>query len=72
MNMPIFAPSLRLLVSWVRKHHILWERQYGEPERLPHSHLPDEPTLSPYSSDIDSLVHWLNFSDFYVFPHVQV
>ena len=31
MNMPIFAPSLRLLVVWIRQHGIMWERFYGKP-----------------------------------------
>jgi len=33
-NVPLFAPSLELLVDWVQNHGILWERVYGNPQRL--------------------------------------
>lgn len=71
MNVPIFVPSLQLLVSWVREYGILWERLYGTPERLPHSRMDEDPMPSPYANDTESLSFWLNHSDYYVFPHVQ-
>ena len=69
LNLPLFAPSLRLLCEWVRHHGVMWERVYGTPERVPHTALDAEPG-NPNTNA--SLEYWLGHSDYYVFPHVQV
>jgi hypothetical protein len=57
VGIPLFAPSLRLLASWVRDHAILWERVYGSPQRVVSNDEPGNPNTN------DGLEYWLNHSD---------
>ena len=68
-GVPIFAPSLDLLVRWVSEHGIMWERKYGTPERVSGG---GGAVPSPHDDDEASLRHWLALCDFYTFPHVQL
>jgi hypothetical protein len=69
MGIPIFVPSLALLVRWEQQSHIMSERIYWK--RTP------SPLLKPSTPDPNSLQdraaleHWLRLSDYYVYPHVQ-
>ena len=65
-GLPLFAPSLRLLASWVRDHAILWERVYGSPQRVVSNDEPDNPNTN------EGLEYWLNHSDQYVLPPLSV
>ena len=80
MNIPLFAPSLRLLVSWVKDHGLVWERVYGHPQRwIFDDEIDDSNSKSEYSSykksphtdpnarhpSTESLEFWLGLCDFY-------
>jgi len=66
MAIPLFFPSLRLLVQWQQEYGVTWERVYGHPEELivPHT------LFSPNSDDCPDVLYWFQFADFYVWPHV--
>jgi len=70
-SVPILAPSKSLLLKWIKKHRILWERAYGNPPRqkyLPRYHLPN-----PNSFKLMDIEKWLDFYDIYqedTFPHL--
>ena len=68
MNIPIFVPSKKLLTEWHMKHEILSEMLYGSPERMIQN---DDFRHSPYSKKKEDLEFWIQFSDYYVFPHVS-
>ena len=65
LNIPLFAPSLDLLIKWQIRHNILWERIYGWPEPTGTSKAP-----SPNSDSVLSLKYWLSKCDWYHWPHV--
>ena len=70
MNVPMFAPSLELLVQWERRHSLLKERIYwtAAPQPL---RLANGTPLSPNTRDDPAaLRHWLALCDFYHFPHI--
>jgi hypothetical protein len=73
MEIPLFAPSLDLMVELQRKHRVCFERVYGHPRRhtdlLSETELRAEP-FDPTAEDEASLRYWLNMSDFFVHPHV--
>ena len=71
-NVPILAPSRKLLGQWVAEHRILWETSYGNPDVLAngslHALLPN-----PNKFDASSRKEWMKFYDVYaidVFPHI--
>ena len=68
-NIPMFVPSLSLLVRWTQDHGIMWERIYGQPQRESHASMASE-AYDPNSNDNRSLHEWLGYSDYYHFPHV--
>lgn len=76
MNIPLFAPSLGLLIQWHMQSTILseltWNRVYGHPGPSP---LPPAPAYASWPDpnddrSIESLRFWLAKSDFYTFPHI--
>ncbi|ELU01816.1 hypothetical protein CAPTEDRAFT_203186 [Capitella teleta] len=81
MNVPIFAPSVELLIEWHQKHNILREKTWnGVTNRTivsqgshisahdSQKHLPDPNN----DTDPESLKYWIPFSDFYQWPHVII
>jgi len=68
IGIPIFVPSLALLVRWELQRHVMSERVYWK-------HTPS-PLRAPFTPDPNSLQdrtaleHWLRLSDYYVYPHV--
>ena len=69
---PIIAPSLNLLLDWVKKYRILWEVSYGNPPRSTETQDFDK-FPNPNAFDAESRKHWLQFFDIYqkdVFPHI--
>eukprot|EP00658_Telonema_sp_P-2_P039455 TRINITY_DN2822_c0_g1_i9.p1 TRINITY_DN2822_c0_g1~~TRINITY_DN2822_c0_g1_i9.p1 ORF type:complete len:1003 (-),score=166.34 TRINITY_DN2822_c0_g1_i9:253-3261(-) len=66
LNIPIFVPSKRLLISWHLEHNTLWERVYGHPKHL----VPDTGIPDPTSDRVDDLEFWVGLADYYHFEHV--
>eukprot|EP00658_Telonema_sp_P-2_P002063 TRINITY_DN10785_c0_g2_i1.p1 TRINITY_DN10785_c0_g2~~TRINITY_DN10785_c0_g2_i1.p1 ORF type:complete len:506 (+),score=34.67 TRINITY_DN10785_c0_g2_i1:878-2395(+) len=68
MNIPLFVPSKKLLISWHMEHNTLWERSYGHPAHL----MPAEETAmpDPYSDRLEDLEYWIGLSDWYQYEHV--
>ena len=66
-NIPIFAPSHKLLCQWQRQHGLTWERVYGDPPRLSKSW---EWPYDPNSNASEDACAWLAFSDQYQMPHI--
>jgi hypothetical protein len=70
MNIPLFAPSLRLLKRWCDRYDLMWERTYGWPARqldlLPVDGVPD-----PNDASDKSYWHWMPLADLYTWPHVR-
>ena len=56
LNVPIFAPSWKLLVEWQLAHNVVWERVYGHPARA--SDLPPTPVPSPNSDEKAAIQYW--------------
>ena len=79
MGIPIFAPSLELLVMWQTSFLLLdelsWACIHGHchgPSLIePHPDTPHRGTDPNKLTDPNSMRHWLNFSDFYSWPHIQ-
>lgn len=70
MNLPLFAPSLELLVAWERDHGLLSERIYWRRAPRPTAYH-NTTDLSPNTrADAAAVRHWLALCDFYHFPHV--
>ena len=69
MSIPLFSPSLRLLVSWQLSQPFM--NSYLWPG-IPYSNalLATHP-FSPVAQDRRSLEYWLSFSDMYQFPHIE-
>ncbi|ELU02146.1 hypothetical protein CAPTEDRAFT_206071 [Capitella teleta] len=81
MNVPIFAPSVELLIEWHQKHNILREKTWNGVTNQTiispgshisahdsQKHLPDPNN----DTDVESLKYWIPFSDFYQWPHVII
>jgi len=70
MNIPLFAPTVELLVRWERAHGIMNERIYWS--RTPRtSRYLNTTHLSPNTRrNKKALLHWLSLCDFYHFPHI--
>jgi hypothetical protein len=69
IGIPIFVPSLELLVRWELQRHVMSERVYWRHAPSP---LLRAPTPNPNSlQDPRALEHWIKLSDPYVYPHVQ-
>eukprot|EP00741_Cyanophora_paradoxa_P005853 tig00000113_g5671.t1 len=68
LNVPLFFPSYKLLLEWQRKYDLTWERVYGHPEVLVKPYT----AFSPNSDQCDDVAYWLQFSDWLVWPHVQL
>lgn len=70
LNIPIFAPSLKLLVKWERDYSVLAERIYWKRAPRPVAY-EDVTALSPNTrAKPRALRHWLALCDFYQFPNV--
>lgn len=61
-----------MLTSWYVDHNIMWEHQYGKPERL--DDVIGEATSWPDPNDADekSFRFWVKWADWYVWPHIQL
>eukprot|EP00471_Norrisiella_sphaerica_P000678 CAMPEP_0184483562 /NCGR_PEP_ID=MMETSP0113_2-20130426/5235_1 /TAXON_ID=91329 /ORGANISM="Norrisiella sphaerica, Strain BC52" /LENGTH=686 /DNA_ID=CAMNT_0026864055 /DNA_START=1859 /DNA_END=3919 /DNA_ORIENTATION=+ len=68
LAIPIFAPSLRLLLEWQERHHVMDETVYGHPNRP--THLAKSIYPNPNNNVPETNAVWYQWSDFYVFPHV--
>lgn len=79
MGLPIFAPSLQLLATWQVQRLILDELSWacisghcnGPSLIQPHERSPHRGTDPNNLTDYDSMLHWLQFADFYNWPAVQ-
>ncbi|CAF1363049.1 unnamed protein product [Adineta ricciae] len=76
MNIPLFFPSLDLLTQWHFKYRLLAERAWdGLSEKYKNASLisgvlsPDIPDPNN-ELDMNAIRYWLNFSDFYQWPHI--
>jgi len=72
MNVPLFAPSVDLLVRWEMKHAVMAERIYwsNTPRPTPY---PNTTRLPPNArTSKPALRHWLGLSDLYAFPNVTL
>ena len=80
MCIPLIAPSLDLLTSWHMRYRIVSERTWDmalHDRETSASVLPRHPEASPRhvfdpndEHNADGVRYWLQFSDFYTFPHV--
>lgn len=77
MNIPMFFPSRDLLTKWQHQHMIMNERTW----KGVFGGKPDKSDISAHSSQIafpdpnneqdeKAILHWIEFSDFYQFPHI--
>lgn len=81
-NIPIFAPSLELLISWHQKYHILSDRIYGWPKRYLNVIKEYYPNIDDINNrffnipdpnddlNITSNEYWFPFCDHYHFPYI--
>jgi hypothetical protein len=78
MCIPILAPSLQLLTEWHMKYHMVSERTW---DMALHSVVARKSVLPRHANstvwydpnnehDSDAVMYWLQFADFYSFPHV--
>lgn len=76
MDIPIFAPSLELLIQWEWKHWAMrertWQGAHG-PQPVgsaiePHPSQRSIPDPNCYKED--TVRYWVKFSDYYQFPHI--
>lgn len=81
MGIPLFAPSLELLVKWQIEHRILGELSWNcvrtrcdDPSAIePHPNSPHPKHLDPNNvTDVESMKYWIQFADFYQLPHITV
>eukprot|EP00040_Diaphanoeca_grandis_P004279 m.27877 g.27877 ORF g.27877 m.27877 type:complete len:960 (+) comp15826_c0_seq2:152-3031(+) len=72
VGIPLFFPSLKLLSSWYAKHAIMWERQYGQPERLSDVIGSKTTWPDPNDSSVESFEFWVKWADWYTWPHIQL
>lgn len=78
-NIPIFAPSLQLLLRWHKIADIMKDRIYGHPSRdktalkmflgKKHVHSLELPNPNDNHNE-ESNKYWFQFCDIYQFPHV--
>ena len=79
-NIPMFVPTKELLVEWDYKYDIMWERISPATGRFDKDFI-NGSLVGPHPSqiripdpnskrDLDSIRHWLQFVDFYLWPHV--
>ena len=76
LNIPFFAPSQRLLISWIQSYGLVWERVYGNPPPLLTHVLSSERDKvvfipNPNSNQDETLWHWIPLFDIYQLPFVQ-
>jgi hypothetical protein len=85
MNIPLYAPSLELLVRWQLDQNLVGERSWAgaKAKWAGHSIPPSFSIIEHHSNatrpDADpnnefdpvGIAHWLQFSDFYQWPHVK-
>tara|TARA_B110001452_G_scaffold78343_2_gene63880 strand:+ start:308 stop:1945 length:1638 start_codon:yes stop_codon:yes gene_type:complete len=70
MNVPLFAPSVALLVDWEEQNHVMAERIYWSRAPRPTSY-PNTTKLSPNTrKSRAAMEYWLALSDLYAFPNV--
>jgi hypothetical protein len=77
-NIPIFAPSLKLLIEWHQRYDILGGRVYGNPARdvdliKAYTGLSDEVLMNipnPNAETVETYRYWFALSDFYVMKHI--
>jgi len=72
VGIPLFFPSLRLLSAWYADHKIMWERQYGQPERLDDLIGSKTTWPDPNDASVESFEFWVKWADWYTWPHIQL
>lgn len=78
LNIPIFAPSLNLLVRWNVAHNLVGGRVYGTPRRYENlirntlnvTVNTSIPNPNTDNKNISANRYWLAFSDIYVMKHI--
>ena len=77
MNIPLFVPSLDLLIKWQLEHRIMdelsWNCVFGNcdsPSNIPGCGYSDHPYDPNDVTNPESLRHWLKFADFYQWPGI--
>jgi hypothetical protein len=72
LNIPLFAPSKRLLWEWFRSGRMNSEINMESESRVP----PHLPLVHPYDPNNfttqEAFDYWLEFADFYQWPHIAV
>jgi hypothetical protein len=68
MSIPIFSPSLHLLVQWQLTKPFM--NSYLWPT-IPHNPTYATHPFSPVEQTRQALEYWLSFSDMYQFPHIE-
>ena len=79
MNIPLFVPSVKLLVSWEYEHHIIRDRVFPDSTNkygIGGSKIGGKLPLPPGSSDPntfhkDSLIYWFKYLEYFDLPGVQ-
>lgn len=78
MNVPLFFPSLELLVDWQFEHWLMTERTWeGVGLKRPRgsymrAHATQRERPDPNNEwDRRALHYWLKFADFYTLPHIE-
>ena len=78
-NIPLFAPTVELLIEWHRKYRILKDRIYGVPERYEDlivnatgKYIPINTTIPNPNMEkvMESYEYWFKLADIYQFPHI--
>lgn len=78
MNIPLFFPSKELLTKWQHKHMLMKERTWSGT----FGNRPQKSDIGPFDSnalipdpnnegDEKAIRYWIEFSDFYQFPHIM-
>ncbi|UJR36827.1 hypothetical protein I4U23_029540 [Adineta vaga] len=76
MNIPLLFPSLDLLTQWHFEYNVVNEKTW---DQALHNDIPDGSRIRGVLSDVPdpnndhdrtSIRYWLNFSDFYQWPHI--
>ncbi len=77
MNIPLFFPSKELLADWQFHHQVMKERTWdGVHNRKPaKSSIPPDPRFASVPDpnnerNMTAIKYWIQFSDFYQFPHI--
>jgi len=78
MNIPMFAPSPRLLAEWQKKYRVMseltWDMVFGQAkgksniDQYPGGEYPYDPNDQ---MNIDAIAYWIKWADFYEWPFIE-